>query len=58
MGKLDNDAAAKWLHGITKDNALKGVYANLYWNKDGTLGEVTLIPYQVKGGQFVAFKTS
>ena len=51
-GKVDNDAAAKWLKGLKKDNALKGITGPLYWNADGTLPEFFFSLYQAKDGKF------
>jgi branched-chain amino acid transport system substrate-binding protein len=51
-GKVDNDAAAKWLHGRTKETALKGITGPLYWNADGTVPDFTFSVYQVKNGKF------
>jgi hypothetical protein len=30
VGKVDNDAAAKWLHGLTKTNAIQGTTGKLF----------------------------
>ena len=51
-GKVDNAAAAKWLKGLKKGNALKGITGPLYWNADGTLPEFYFSLYQAKGGKF------
>jgi branched-chain amino acid transport system substrate-binding protein len=51
-GKVDNDAAAKWLKSVKKENALKGVTGPLYWNPDGTLREFFFSLYQNKNGKF------
>jgi branched-chain amino acid transport system substrate-binding protein len=55
-GKVDNDAAAKWLHGLTKDTAIPGLSGPLYWKPDGTLPEFTFGVYQVQGGAFKLIK--
>ena len=56
VGKVDSEAAAKWLKGLKKENAIKGVTGPLYWNTDGTLPEFAFSLYNVKGGkwQFLA----
>jgi branched-chain amino acid transport system substrate-binding protein len=51
-GKVDNEAAAKWLKSLKKENALKGITGPLYWSPDGTLPEFFFSLYQVKGGKF------
>jgi branched-chain amino acid transport system substrate-binding protein len=51
-GKVDNAAAAKWLKGLKKENALKGITGPLYWNPDGTLPEFFFSLYQAKDGKF------
>jgi len=52
VGKVDNAAAAKWLHGLKKETAIKGTTGLLYWNADGTLPDFAFSLYQVKGGKF------
>ena len=56
VGKVDNEAASKWLHGLTKDTALKGITGPLCWKADGTLPQFTFSVYQAKSGhmQFVS----
>jgi branched-chain amino acid transport system substrate-binding protein len=56
VGKVDNEAAAKWLHGLNEDTALKGITGALSWKADGTLPQFTFSVYQAKGGhmQFVS----
>jgi branched-chain amino acid transport system substrate-binding protein len=51
VGKLDNEAAAKWLKSLKKDTALKGITAALYWNTDGSLPEFNFSLYQAKDGK-------
>jgi branched-chain amino acid transport system substrate-binding protein len=51
VGKLDNEAAAKWLKSLKKDTALKGITAALYWNADGSLPEFNFSLYQAKDGK-------
>jgi branched-chain amino acid transport system substrate-binding protein len=51
VGKVDNEAAAKYLHGLTKDTALKGITGALYWKPDGTLPQFTFSLYEVKDGK-------
>jgi branched-chain amino acid transport system substrate-binding protein len=51
VGKLDNEAAAKWLKSLKKDSALKGITAALYWNPDGSLPEFNFSLYQAKDGK-------
>ena len=51
VGKLDNEAAAKWLKSLKKDTALKGITAALYWNTDGSLPEFSFSLYQAKDGK-------
>jgi branched-chain amino acid transport system substrate-binding protein len=55
-GKVDNEAAAKWLHGLTADTALKGITGPLSWKPDGTLPKFTFSVYQAKDGkmQFIS----
>jgi branched-chain amino acid transport system substrate-binding protein len=55
VGKTDNDAAAKWLKGLTKDTAFKGITGALYWKPDGSLPDFVFSLYKVKDGkmQFV-----
>jgi branched-chain amino acid transport system substrate-binding protein len=53
VGKVDNEAAAKWLHGLTKDTALKGLTGPLSWKADGTLPQFTFSVYQAKGGHML-----
>jgi branched-chain amino acid transport system substrate-binding protein len=54
--KVDNEAAAKWLHGLTAETALKGITGPLWWKPDGTLPKFTFSVYEVKDGkmQFVS----
>jgi branched-chain amino acid transport system substrate-binding protein len=52
VGKIDNDAAAKWLKGLKKETAIKGVSGPLYWNPDGTLPEFFFSLYLAKNGKF------
>jgi branched-chain amino acid transport system substrate-binding protein len=56
VGKVDNAAAAKWLHGLTSATALKGITGPLDWKPDGTLPGFTFSLYQAKGGkmQFIS----
>jgi branched-chain amino acid transport system substrate-binding protein len=51
VGKVDNDAAAKYLHGLTPATALKGITGPLSWKPDGTLPQFTFSLYEVKGGK-------
>jgi branched-chain amino acid transport system substrate-binding protein len=51
-GKVDNDAAAQWLHGLTEDTALKGVTGPLFWTENGTLPSFFFSVYLSKGGKF------
>jgi branched-chain amino acid transport system substrate-binding protein len=55
-GKIDNTAAAKWLHDLNNETALKGITGPLSWKPDGTLPQFTFSLYEVKGGkmQFVS----
>ena len=54
VGKVDNDAAGKWLHGLTKDTAIKGVGGPIFFLPDGTIPPEYLAfgIYQVKGGEY------
>lgn len=56
VGKVDNEAAAKWLHSLTPETALKGITGPLSWNANGTLPHFTFSVYQDKGGhmQFIS----
>ncbi len=51
-GKLDNDAAAKWLHGLTKSNAIQGATGKLFWSAEGTIAEFFFSTYRVHDGEF------
>lgn len=51
VGKVDNEAAAKWLKSLNKDTAIKGITAALYWNPDGSLPEFNFSLYQAKDGK-------
>jgi branched-chain amino acid transport system substrate-binding protein len=53
VGKVDNEAAAKWLHGLTPATALKGITGPLSWKPDGTLPQFTFSLYQAKAGKMV-----
>jgi branched-chain amino acid transport system substrate-binding protein len=55
VGKVDNEAAAKYLHGLTQETALQGITGPLNWKTDGTLPSFTFSVYRVKDGkmQFV-----
>lgn len=53
VGKVDNAAAAKWLHGLTAETALKGITGPLSWKTDGTLPQFQFSVYQAKGGKMV-----
>jgi branched-chain amino acid transport system substrate-binding protein len=52
VGKVDNDAAAKWLKSLKKETAIKGTTGPLYWNPDGSLPDFVFSLYQVKDGKF------
>jgi branched-chain amino acid transport system substrate-binding protein len=52
VGKVDNDAAAKWLKSLKKETAIQGTTGPLYWNSDGSLPDFVFSLYQVKNGKF------
>lgn len=51
-GKIDNDAAAKWLHGLTRTNAIQGATGSLFWRPNGTITEFFFSTYRVHDGNF------
>jgi branched-chain amino acid transport system substrate-binding protein len=51
-GKVDNDAAAKWLHGLTKTSAIQGSTGKLFWRPNGTITEFFFSTYRVHDGDF------
>jgi branched-chain amino acid transport system substrate-binding protein len=51
-GKVDNDAAAKWLHGLTKTSAIQGATGKLFWRPNGTITEFFFSTYRVHDGDF------
>jgi branched-chain amino acid transport system substrate-binding protein len=52
VGKVDNDAAAKWLKSLKKETAIKGSTGQLYWKPDGSIPDFVFSLYQVKNGKF------
>jgi branched-chain amino acid transport system substrate-binding protein len=52
VGKIDNDAAAKWLKSRTEGSPVKGITGPLYWRADGSLPNFKFSVYQVKDGKF------
>ena len=51
-GKVDNDAAAQWLHTLTKANAIQGATGKLFWRPNGTITEFFFSTYRVRNGDF------
>jgi branched-chain amino acid transport system substrate-binding protein len=56
VGKVDNDAAAKWLHGLTAANAIQGATGKLFWRPNGTITEFFFSTYRVHDGDFAFAK--
>jgi branched-chain amino acid transport system substrate-binding protein len=52
VGKVDNGAAAKWLHGLTKASAIQGTTGKLFWKPNGTITEFFFSTYRVRNGDF------
>jgi branched-chain amino acid transport system substrate-binding protein len=56
VGKLDNDAAAKWLHSLTRATAIQGTTGKLFWRPNGTITEFFFSTYRVHNGDFAFAK--
>ena len=52
VGKVDNGAAAKWLHGLTRADAIQGATGKLFWQPNGTITEFFFSTYRVHNGDF------